>query len=64
MLRAFFTKKIYHLWSFSNCLLTGGDIVLEDIRVEHLGSDMEKLREAGAALEILSLDRVLAFKLH
>jgi len=38
--------------------ITGGDIVLEDIRVEHLGSVMEKLREAGADLEILSLDRV------
>ena len=38
--------------------ITGGDIVLEDLRVEHLGSVMEKLREAGADLEILSLDRV------
>ncbi|MFN4319222.1 MAG: UDP-N-acetylglucosamine 1-carboxyvinyltransferase [Aquificaceae bacterium] len=38
--------------------ITGGDIELEDLRVEHLGSVMEKLKEAGADVEILSLDRI------
>ncbi|MFN3265144.1 MAG: UDP-N-acetylglucosamine 1-carboxyvinyltransferase, partial [Aquificaceae bacterium] len=36
--------------------LTGGDVLLEDVRVEHLGSLIEKLREAGAELELLSLN--------
>jgi len=35
--------------------LTGGDIVLENIRVEHLGSIIEKLKEAGASVDILNL---------
>ncbi len=36
--------------------LTKGDLVLEDIRVEHLGSVIEKLKEAGASIEILGLN--------
>ncbi len=36
--------------------LTGGDVLLEDIRVEHLGSIIEKLKEAGANVDILSLN--------
>ncbi len=36
--------------------LTGGDIVLEDLRIEHLGSVIEKLKEAGAKVDILSLN--------
>ncbi|MFN7064568.1 MAG: UDP-N-acetylglucosamine 1-carboxyvinyltransferase [Aquificaceae bacterium] len=35
--------------------LTGGDIKLKDLRVEHLGSVIEKLREAGADIEIIDL---------
>lgn len=35
--------------------LTNGDLILEDVRVEHLGSIIEKLREAGSEVEILSL---------
>lgn len=38
--------------------LTGGDLVLEDVRVEHLGSLIEKLKEAGAHVEILSLNSI------
>ncbi len=38
--------------------ITGGDVVLEGLRVDHLGSVVEKLREAGAEVEILSLDRI------
>ncbi|MFN3870515.1 MAG: UDP-N-acetylglucosamine 1-carboxyvinyltransferase [Aquificaceae bacterium] len=36
--------------------LTGGEVILKDTRVEHLGSVIEKLREAGARVDILSLD--------
>ncbi len=36
--------------------LTGGDVLLEDVRVEHLGSVIEKLKEAGANIDILSLN--------
>ncbi len=36
--------------------LMGGDVLLEDIRVEHLGSIIEKLKEAGANVDILSLN--------
>ncbi len=36
--------------------LTGGDILLENIRVEHLGSVIEKLKEAGAQVDILNLN--------
>ncbi|MDW8031960.1 MAG: UDP-N-acetylglucosamine 1-carboxyvinyltransferase [Aquificaceae bacterium] len=36
--------------------LTGGEVVLEDVRVEHLGNIIEKLREAGALVDILSLN--------
>ena len=36
--------------------LTGGEVVLENLRVEHLGSVIEKLREAGAQVELLSLN--------
>ncbi|MCS6875945.1 MAG: UDP-N-acetylglucosamine 1-carboxyvinyltransferase [Aquificaceae bacterium] len=36
--------------------LTGGEVVLENTRVEHLGSVIEKLREAGAQVELLSLN--------
>lgn len=36
--------------------LTGGDILLEDLRVEHLGSVMEKIREAGAHIETINLN--------
>ncbi|MCS7170842.1 MAG: UDP-N-acetylglucosamine 1-carboxyvinyltransferase [Aquificaceae bacterium] len=35
--------------------LTGGDVLLEDVRVEHMGSVIEKLKEAGAEVDILSL---------
>ncbi|MFN3598840.1 MAG: UDP-N-acetylglucosamine 1-carboxyvinyltransferase [Aquificaceae bacterium] len=36
--------------------LTGGDVILKDVRVEHLGSVIEKLKEAGANIEILGLN--------
>ncbi len=36
--------------------LTGGDVVLKNIRVDHLGSVLEKIKEAGAKIEIISLD--------
>ncbi len=31
--------------------VTGGDVILEDVRPEHMGSIMEKLRESGAIVE-------------
>ncbi|MEN3028602.1 MAG: UDP-N-acetylglucosamine 1-carboxyvinyltransferase [Aquificaceae bacterium] len=36
--------------------LTGGEVVLEDVRIEHLGNIIEKLREGGAVVDILSLN--------
>ncbi len=36
--------------------LTGGDVILKDVRVEHLGSVIEKLKEAEANIEILDLN--------
>ncbi len=38
--------------------MTGGDIELENVRVEHLGSVIEKIREAGACVEILAPDKL------
>ncbi|RMH81232.1 MAG: UDP-N-acetylglucosamine 1-carboxyvinyltransferase [Acidobacteria bacterium] len=35
--------------------VSGGDVLLENLRVDHLGSVIEKLREAGAEVEILDL---------
>ncbi len=33
--------------------MTGGDVILEDVRPEHMGSIIEKLRESGAIVEIV-----------
>ncbi|MCX8060681.1 MAG: UDP-N-acetylglucosamine 1-carboxyvinyltransferase [Aquificaceae bacterium] len=38
--------------------ITGGDVELQGVRVEHLGAVMDKLREAGAQVDVLSLDRL------
>lgn len=35
--------------------ITGGDVIIEDIRVDHLGSIIEKLKEAGAHVDLLDL---------
>ncbi len=40
--------------------ITGGDIELENVRVDHLGSVIEKLREAGACVEVSS-DRIRVY---
>ncbi|GBC89040.1 UDP-N-acetylglucosamine 1-carboxyvinyltransferase [bacterium HR13] len=40
--------------------ITGGDIELENVRVDHLGSVIEKLREAGACVEASS-DRIRVY---
>ncbi|WP_448587729.1 UDP-N-acetylglucosamine 1-carboxyvinyltransferase [Thermocrinis sp.] len=38
--------------------ITGGDVVLEGVCLEHIGGQLEKLKEAGAVVEILGLDRI------
>jgi UDP-N-acetylglucosamine 1-carboxyvinyltransferase len=38
--------------------ITGGDVVLEGLRVEHMGSVLEKLRDAGAVVDVLDLSRI------
>ncbi|WP_448583326.1 UDP-N-acetylglucosamine 1-carboxyvinyltransferase [Thermocrinis sp.] len=38
--------------------ITGGDVVLEGVCPEHMGSQLEKLKEAGAVIEILGLDKI------
>jgi len=38
--------------------LTGGEVLLEGVRIDHMGAQIEKLKEAGAKVEILGIDRV------
>ncbi|RMH05184.1 MAG: UDP-N-acetylglucosamine 1-carboxyvinyltransferase, partial [Aquificota bacterium] len=38
--------------------ITQGDVVLEGVRVEHMGSLIEKLKEAGAKVELPAKDRI------
>ena len=38
--------------------ITGGDVILEGVRPEHMGSQLEKLREAGAVIEIIGLNKL------
>jgi len=38
--------------------ITGGDIVLEGVCPKHMGNQLEKLKEAGAKIELLGLDRI------
>ncbi|QWK13213.1 MAG: UDP-N-acetylglucosamine 1-carboxyvinyltransferase [Aquificota bacterium] len=38
--------------------MTKGDIELENVRVDHLGSVIEKLKEAGACIEVCTTDRI------
>jgi len=38
--------------------ITKGDVILEGVRIDHMGSQLEKLKEAGAKVEVLGLDRI------
>ncbi len=38
--------------------ITNGDVTLEGVRLEHLGSVIEKLKDAGAIIEILGKDEL------
>lgn len=38
--------------------ITKGDVELENVRVDHLGSVIEKLKEAGACIEVCATDRI------
>ncbi len=38
--------------------LTDGEVILEGVRMEHMGAQIEKLKEAGARVEILSMDQI------
>ncbi len=43
-------------------LITGGDIVLENIRLEHLGSVCGKLEECGGVIEKIGSNRVRVYR--
>jgi UDP-N-acetylglucosamine 1-carboxyvinyltransferase len=41
--------------------MTKGDVELENVRVDHLGSIIEKLKEAGACIEVHAIDRIRVY---
>ncbi|SHK25107.1 UDP-N-acetylglucosamine 1-carboxyvinyltransferase [Thermocrinis minervae] len=38
--------------------MTGGDVTLQNVRVDHMGSVLEKLKEAGALIDVISRDSI------
>jgi len=41
--------------------MTKGDVELENVRVDHLGSIIEKLKEAGACIEVHAINRIRVY---
>ncbi len=43
-------------------VMTSGDVILENVNVEHIGNILEKLEEAGGGVEILSKNKIRVFR--